>query len=379
MSPDICLFDLSTGVTTALTDDPADQWMPVVHGEHVVWYDARSGSTDICLYDIETGSETFLSCSPVTRWKPSLSERYVVWEESTGNGDIRLYDIRSGERRQITGNGARQTYPSISGSRIVWEDYRNGAPDIYLFDLDDPAAGEQRITDNPPDWQVSPPAIDATSSLGRTGGAGVWNVYICDLAAGKDKQMPVIPSATEQLYPPAVSGDRVVWQNGRGEGSDIYAFTYFSGTAPPVAEFSANPPAEGGAVLNVRFIDQSAGGPDTWEWDFGDGNTSTLEDPWHFYEIPPGNYTVSLTVSNVFGSDTVTKTDLIHVGPPRNRRSSVSGRCRCRGLHPPSRSLFTVIYRTTRRPGSGTSVTARDRHTGTRITVTIVPVFTTSP
>ncbi|MDD4567400.1 MAG: PKD domain-containing protein, partial [Methanoculleus chikugoensis] len=79
MSPDICLFDASTGVTTALTDDPADQWMPVVHGEHVVWYDARSGSPDICLYDIETGSETFLSCSPVTDWKPALSERYVVW------------------------------------------------------------------------------------------------------------------------------------------------------------------------------------------------------------------------------------------------------------------------------------------------------------
>ena len=82
----------------------------------------------------------------------ALSERYVVWEESTGNGDIWLYDIRSGERHRITGNGARQTYPSISVSRIVWEDYRNGAPDIYLFDLDDPGAGEQRITDDP-DWQ----------------------------------------------------------------------------------------------------------------------------------------------------------------------------------------------------------------------------------
>lgn len=310
MSPDICLFDLSTGVTTALTDDPADQWMPVVHGEHVVWYDARSGSTDICLYAIETGSETFLSCSPVTRWKPALSERYVVWEESTGNGDIWLYDIRSGERRQITGNGDRQTYPSISGSRIIWEDYRNGAPDIYLFDLDDPAAGEQRITEDP-GWQVSP-AIDGDLIAWEDKRSGTWNVYLCNLVIGKEKQMPVIPSATEQLYP-AVSGDRVVWQNGRGEGSDIYAFTYFSGGAP-VAEFSANP-TEGGAVLNVRFIEQSAGGPDTWDWDFGDGNTSTLQDPWHFYEIP-GNYTVSLTVSNAFGSDTVTKTDLIHVGPP---------------------------------------------------------------
>ncbi|WP_292520084.1 PKD domain-containing protein [Methanoculleus sp.] len=310
MSPDICFFDVSSGVTTALTDDPADQWMPVVHGEHVVWYDARNGSTDICLYDIGTGSETFLSCSPVTEWKPALSERYVVWEESTGNGNIWLYDILDGERHQITGNGARQTYPAISGSRIVWEDYRNGAPDIYLFDLDNPAAGEQRITDDPTE-QVSP-AIDGDLIAWEDKRDGTWNVYICDLVAGKDKQMPVVPSATEQLYP-AVSGDRVVWQNGRDGSSDIYAFTYFSGTTP-VAAFSADP-TEGGAVLIVRFIDQSAGDPESWEWDFGDGNTSTLQDLWHFYE-GPGNYTVSLTVSNEFGSDTVTKSDLIHVGPP---------------------------------------------------------------
>ncbi|KDE54575.1 PKD domain-containing protein, partial [Methanoculleus sp. MH98A] len=310
MSPDIYFFEISGGVTTALTDDPADQRMPVVHGEHVVWYDARGGSTDICLYEIGTGSETFLSCSPVTDWKPALSERYVVWEESTGGGDIWAYDIWSGERHQITSNGARQTYPSISGSRIVWEDYRNGAPDIYLFDLDNPAAGEQRITDDPA-AQVSP-AIDGDLIAWEDKRDGTWNVYICDLAAGKDKQMPVAPSAIEQLYP-AVSGDRVVWQNGRGSGSDIYAFTYFSGGAP-VAEFSADP-TEGGAALNVRFIDQSAGDPDAWEWDFGDGNTSTSQYSWHFYEVP-GDYTVSLTVHNAFGSDTVTKTDLIHVGPP---------------------------------------------------------------
>ncbi|WP_066957167.1 PKD domain-containing protein [Methanoculleus thermophilus] len=309
MSLDICLFDLSGGVTRVLTDDPTDQWMPVIYGERVAWYDARSGSTDICLYDIGTGNETFISCSPVTEWRPALSERYLVWEEGSGNGDIWLYDILTGERRQITENSARQTYPSISGSRIVWEDYRNGAPDIYLFDLEDPAAGEQRITDDPAE-QVSP-AIDGDLIAWEDKRDGTWNIYICDLALGTDKQMPVAPSSTEQLYP-AVSNDRIVWQNGRGERSDIYAFTYFRG-AIPVAEFSANP-TEGNAVLFVRFTDRSTGGPETWFWDLGDGYTSTERNPWHLYEFP-GNYTVSLTVSNEFGSDTVTKSELIHVGP----------------------------------------------------------------
>lgn len=46
----------------------------------------------------------------------------------------------------------------------------------------------------------------------------------------------------------------------------------------------------------VTFIDQSTGSPGTWLWDFGDGNTSTSQNPTHSYSAS-GTYTVSLTVS----------------------------------------------------------------------------------
>ena len=307
---DICLFEISSGKTRVLTDGQADRWKPVVCDGHVVWYDAGGGSTDICLHEIETGNEVLLSCSPVTEWKPALSERYVVWEESTGNGDIWLYDILSKERHQITRSGARQTYPAISGNRIIWEDYRDGTPAIYLYDLNRPAAGEQKITSGSA-WQVSP-AIDGDLIAWEDKRSGIWSIYICDLSREMGWEMPVDPSGTEQLYP-VVSGDLVVWQNGRGGEADVYAFIY-SREVPPVAEFSADP-AFGEAMLDVRFTDLSTGDPDTWMWDFGDGRTSTSQDPRHSYETP-GDYTVSLTVSNEFGSDTTTKTGYIRIGPP---------------------------------------------------------------
>lgn len=45
----------------------------------------------------------------------------------------------------------------------------------------------------------------------------------------------------------------------------------------------------------VFFTDQSTL-PDTWFWDFGDGNTSTLQNPTHTYQNP-WVYDVSLQIT----------------------------------------------------------------------------------
>lgn len=47
----------------------------------------------------------------------------------------------------------------------------------------------------------------------------------------------------------------------------------------------------------VYFGDESQGNIDTWAWDFGDGNTSSLQSPNHTY-ASPGPFEVCLTVSN---------------------------------------------------------------------------------
>jgi PGF-pre-PGF domain-containing protein len=68
---------------------------------------------------------------------------------------------------------------------------------------------------------------------------------------------------------------------------------------PPVAGFSSDV-TSGNAPLTVTFKDGSTGGPTNWDWDFGDGNVSTEQNPVHTY-TSAGTYTVKLTVSNADG------------------------------------------------------------------------------
>jgi hypothetical protein len=81
--------------------------------------------------------------------------------------------------------------------------------------------------------------------------------------------------------------------------------------ASPSVNFYATP-LTGVAPLNVTFTDTSTNLPDVWAWNFGDSNTSTLQNPTHTYENP-GNYTVSLIATNVFNTSALTKTDYIYV------------------------------------------------------------------
>ena len=95
-------------------------------------------------------------------------------------------------------------------------------------------------------------------------------------------------------------------------GGDSLTFTDFVlvDVIPPVADFAADP-SSGLSPLAVQFQDLSSGGiPDTWLWDFGDGTSSNLAQPAHVYATS-GYYSVSLTVTNAYGSSSLTKSNYI--------------------------------------------------------------------
>ncbi len=58
----------------------------------------------------------------------------------------------------------------------------------------------------------------------------------------------------------------------------------------------------GNAPLDVSFTDISSGSQNTWLWDFGDGQTSILQNPTHTYATA-GIYNVSLLASNPANSN----------------------------------------------------------------------------
>ena len=82
----------------------------------------------------------------------------------------------------------------------------------------------------------------------------------------------------------------------------------------PTAAFVANITL-GRSPLTVQFTDQSTGSPIAWNWDFGDGTNSKQQNPVHTYtsHIKKESYTVSLTVTNAFGSNTGSKSAYITI------------------------------------------------------------------
>ncbi len=84
-------------------------------------------------------------------------------------------------------------------------------------------------------------------------------------------------------------------------GGSLTAQTTVSVLRLPKADFSFS-----ANNLNVVFQDTSTGNPTEWRWEFGDGNTSTSQNPSNAYP-GPDTYTVTLRVSNSLGSSTTSK------------------------------------------------------------------------
>ena len=137
----------------------------------------------------------------------------------------------------------------------------------------------------------------------------------------------------ESVSGPQLGNWAIEWQNSHTEGVDWYTCTSahsqplnanrkayaawwlwarLAGWNPsgvPVANFSGSP-TSGTAPLAVSFTDSSAGDIDSWSWTFGDGGTSTEQNPMYTYD-DPGTYTVSPGGDRPGGSDTRIRTNYI--------------------------------------------------------------------
>jgi len=81
-------------------------------------------------------------------------------------------------------------------------------------------------------------------------------------------------------------------------------------SAPPVSSFEISDSVS--CNTNISFTDFSTNGPTNWYWDFGDGNSSILQNPIHNYNNS-GIYTIKLITTNAFGVDTLILIDAITI------------------------------------------------------------------
>jgi PKD repeat protein len=107
------------------------------------------------------------------------------------------------------------------------------------------------------------------------------------------------------------SGTYTISYSGQFVSGALYSGTYdpnITVTAPANSSAFTYTPSSGIAPLLVTFSGISAGSPLTWEWDFGDGGTSNIQNPIYTF-VTGGTFIVQLT--NTWESGT-TPTSITH-------------------------------------------------------------------
>jgi hypothetical protein len=105
-----------------------------------------------------------------------------------------------------------------------------------------------------------------------------------------------------------------VWffQGSMKENSNMTFFVYarqfagFTQTPTVTTKSIAGKTVQQKDPFTATFTDTSDANPTKWLWEFGDGTTSTDQDPTHTFKTA-GLYNVTLTVWNDMGSDTITQ------------------------------------------------------------------------
>ena len=156
------------------------------------------------------------------------------------------------------------------------------------------------------DDTLDTPGLHSSFKLSKAG----EGVFFYDSDANGNKLLDSVTFGTQQ--------DDVAWgryPNGTGSYQFLTYFTPLSknllGPEPLTSEFSPAP-LYGTKPLEVQFTDMSGGSPASWFWQFGDGATSTEQNPNHIYN-DTGSYSVTLKVKKNNDSAQTTKPDYIVV------------------------------------------------------------------
>lgn len=212
-----------------------------------------------------------------------------------------------------------QNYQVIYGNIVTFQTKEEQVPTV--------------VTNNPLDTDISNTSVKLSATITNVGDPIYTETGFC---------WSTIPSPTIQDNKQIVSeinGNTFSYTiTGLAEGTKYYVRSYISNDKVgsygnivsfttgilPVAAFTGTP-ANITAGQIVQFTDQSTNIPKSWIWNFGDGGTSTAQNPSHTY-TSAGTYTVSLKVSNNYGSNTLTRTNYITVADvPVGAVSDVDG------------------------------------------------------
>jgi PKD repeat protein len=221
--------------------------------------------------------------------------------------------------------------PLVLGNTAVFTNSSSGTPPLnYLWDFGDGSA--TTIEANPVHTYTAPGTytVTLTTSNDFSSDTSAQIIYVgLETTAGFVHNGPVVVGQTAVFTNTSTGTDPLTYSWDFGDGGSSTAenptHIYAAPGSYTVTLTSTNPlgsdvftsmifvasPAQAGFVHNgpiylwetAVFTNTSTGSPPlSYLWDFGDGFTSTAENPTHQYTTA-GIYTVTLTVTNAFGTD----------------------------------------------------------------------------
>ena len=250
-----------------------------VHGDDMIIL------TDLITVDL-TSQLTPASCTPATQSYCcgfGLMEFNFAGISSTSGDGIEGYQDRSCGNVGMVTEGAAYPISALTGGTVshdvrVWIDLNN----------DGAFTGAEQV------WS-------ALDQVNPSGTVIIPNATVFGTPVRVRVIADVVGETTDACEPPLY-----------GQTED-FAVIISANQNPPIAQFSGSPTSTCSGI--VQFADASLNAPTAWAWDFGDGGTSMVASPIYQYSAP-GNYTVSLTVSNANGSDMQTNTNYITFSEP---------------------------------------------------------------
>lgn len=226
---------------------------------------------------------------------------WVFYRESNGLTNVTLTVGSSFDLTYILAEHAGITNPIVYGTPHYYRVYPG--PGYIILPATPYPAGVAAILG----WSIQPgPEPPSTMSGSGTGvtlrtpntySDAYKNLALSDILRDGS-------AGTTVQYPTSGGWRHLFTHNARQMGVTL---VFVSAGGDVEADFIADPES-GPAPLEVQFTQVCAGEPDTFAWDFGDGDTSTDENPIHTFTAP-GSYDVELvaTRSGDMDSDSVTK------------------------------------------------------------------------
>ncbi len=311
--------------------------------QYVRFIDTSAGNPTSWFWNFGDGQNSTEQNPPLHFYNRDGAYTVSLTVKNTFGEDARtktnLIMVREGPRVDFK---ADRTQASVN-QYIHFTDLSTNNPSDWKWDFGDGSAGTGQNPDHtyrqPGIYSVTLTASDVYTSISHTkrNYITVVNVPHADFSSDKTKGItPFTVKFTDQS-----TGSPTGWTWDFGDGStsseqnpthvyvtsgisskstytvvltttnpngsdDVKKVDYITVTQAPIAEFTVDS-RQGKAPFIVKFHDLSAGNPTAWLWEFGDGSTSTEQNPIHLYPFE-GAYDVRLTVSNQYGEDTIFKT-----------------------------------------------------------------------